>query len=197
MVLEVPPGVFHPGIYFSTPIFLNYLESIDFHGNTVLDIGTGSGALAIFAAKKGGVVYACDINPAAVETAQRNATRAAVNVAFAVSDLFKNIPENAVADIVLVNPPYYPHNPANDTERAFFAGEGLVYFRRFFEEVIPFLKSDSIILMILSEDCDWATIRRFASEKNFSAAIVFEKLKWGERLFVARFRLNAGAATGQ
>lgn len=191
VVLEVPPGVFHPGIYFSTPIFLNYLESIDFQGKTVLDIGTGSGVLAIFAAKKGGLVHGCDINPMAVETAKRNAARAAVQVAFVVSDLFINIPENAVADIILVNPPYYPRNPANDTEHAFFAGEGLTYFRRFFEEVIPFLKKDAVILMILSEDCDWATIQQFAAERRFESHIIFEKKRWGERLFVARLMLNA------
>lgn len=194
MTLEVPPGVFHPGIYFSTPIFLKYLEIIDFQGKTVIDVGTGSGALAIFAAKKGGSVYACDINPLAVETARRNAKRAGVETTFVWSDLFSGIPGGAVADFILVNPPYYPRNPANDTERAFFAGEGLVYFQRFFKEAIPFLTSGAVILMILSEDCDWTSIQRFAAAQNFNADIVFEKVRWGERLFVARFRLNAGVA---
>jgi release factor glutamine methyltransferase len=186
LALEVPPGVFHPGIYFSTPIFLDYLGDLDFQDKTVLDIGTGSGVLGIFVAKKGASVYALDINPIAVETARRNALLSGVPIHLFQSDLFQALPP-VKADYILVNPPYYPRDPANDTEHAFFAGEGLTYFQRFFVEVIPFCQAETSILMILSEDCDWMAIRRFAAQAGFSNQVVAEKKHWGELLFVGTF----------
>ena len=192
LTLEVPPGVFHPGIYFSTPFFLDYLEKLDFKDKIVLDIGTGSGALAVFAAKKGAVVHAVDINPLSVETAQRNAMASDVQISIVKSDLFQALAP-VKADYILVNPPYYPRDPANDAERAFYAGTGLSYFNRFFEEVIPFCLDRTAILMILSEDCNWPAIQNFGTQSGFRDTIVAEKKHWGERLFVAEFRKKSTA----
>ena len=73
MRLQIPVGVFHPSIFFSSPIFANFLQSIDFQGKEVLDIGSGSGLLSLVAAQKGAQITALDINPIAVQTTAENA----------------------------------------------------------------------------------------------------------------------------
>src|SRR4029078_3746499 len=67
ITLEIPPQVFHPGFFFSTRFLLRYIEKDRFRHRTVLELGAGSGLLSIYAARKGAMVTATDINPVAVE----------------------------------------------------------------------------------------------------------------------------------
>src|ERR1700751_5747181 len=60
--LIIFPGVFHPGFFFSTKIFLEYLERIPVAGKKVLELGTGSGLISLAIAKRGGMAYASDIS---------------------------------------------------------------------------------------------------------------------------------------
>jgi release factor glutamine methyltransferase len=189
--IEVPTGVFHPGLFFSTPIFLEFLAAQDLRGTTCIDVGTGSGAIALGVAQQGANVWAVDINPAAVATARRNAATNQLRVTVLESDLFGAIgPEDPRFDYVLANPPYYPQAAATPAEQAFFAGPQLSYFERFFEEVGPFTKPQAIIWMILSEDCDWPLISRYASAAGWQSRQIHQRTKWGERLFVAEFIRN-------
>jgi release factor glutamine methyltransferase len=80
----------------------------------VLDVGTGSGAIAIAVAKycKTAKVTAIDISAAALEVAARNAARhdVAGRVRFVQGDLFSPLPAGEKFDFVLSNPPYIPHD---------------------------------------------------------------------------------------
>ncbi len=181
--LQVPPAVFHPGVFFSTPIFLDFLQKIDFQQKKVLDVGTGSGALALFAAQNGAQAHALDINPAAVETARKNAAANQLDLTVWQSDLFDALPVIRF-DLILINPPYYPQMPKTAAERAFFAGPDLDYFEKLFRQLPQFVHADSSIWMILSEDCDLARIRQLAERDGFSFSQKLEQRKWGERFFV-------------
>lgn len=181
--LVVPPGVFHPGLFFSTPIFLSFLQSIDFQDKKTLDLGTGSGALAIFSAKLGGVVTASDINPQAVVTARLNAAANGLSVEVVESDLFDQMAPQ-IFDFVLINPPFYPHNAASFAERAFFAGENWSYFEQLFAGLPAFITPETRVWMILSEDCRLETIQEIAARRGFSFQIVFSRKKWGERFYI-------------
>ncbi|MFN0034134.1 MAG: methyltransferase [Saprospiraceae bacterium] len=183
--LRVPPGVFHPGIFFSTPIFISFLREVDFQQKKVLDVGTGSGALALFAARMGAIATALDINPVAVETARRNAEANGLRLTVIESDVFGSLPFQPF-DFVLVNPPYYPRSPRDLAERAFFAGENLEYFEALFGRLPPYLNPQTRVWLILSEDCDFWGIKEIAARNGFSLRVVFEKKKWGERFFVAQ-----------
>jgi release factor glutamine methyltransferase len=76
----------------------------------VLDIGTGSGNLAVAVAQqhKGTQITAVDLSPEAVAVAARNAARHGVTerVRFRCGDLFESIPAGEYFDFVLSNPPY-------------------------------------------------------------------------------------------
>ncbi len=73
----------------------------------VLDIGTGSGILAIFAASKAKKVYATDINLRALNLAKLNAHANGVEqkIKFLKGDGLKPI-KNMMFDLVLFNPPF-------------------------------------------------------------------------------------------
>lgn len=80
----------------------------------VLDLGTGSGnlALAIAHYAKTANVTAVDISPGAIAIASRNADRLglASRVRFLQGDLFGPLDAGAKFDLILSNPPYIPHN---------------------------------------------------------------------------------------
>lgn len=187
LTLAVPPGVFHPGIFFSTPVFLQFLKNIDFQRKKVLDIGAGSGVLALFAARQGAEAAALDINPLAVEAVRKNAAANGLHLQTCQSDLFDQLPVQTF-DYLLINPPYYPRIPENDTERAFFAGENLEYFEKLFRQMPAYLHAKSLVWMVLSEDCDLEKIQAAARLFHFGLLPVFERKKWGERLIVFEIR---------
>lgn len=72
--LTVRPTVFHPRYFLTSEFFANFLSGIDLIGKRVADVGTGSGILALAAARAGAAsVVALDINPNAAMAAAENA----------------------------------------------------------------------------------------------------------------------------
>jgi release factor glutamine methyltransferase len=185
--LNVPPGVFHPGLFFTTTMCVDYLQSIDFHKKRVIDVGTGSGLLGLFAAKKGGIVTAVDINPLAVTTCQRNAAENGLSLNIIESDLFDALPSETTYDCVMINPPYFAANPKDAAARAFFAGENLEYFAKLFQQLPSVIHAGTRIWMILCDDCDLDTIHQMATINGFEHTVLFEKTKWGKRMQLIQY----------
>ena len=186
--VRIPPGIFHPGLFFSTPAFINFLQNTDFQGKTILDVGAGSGLLALFAAKKGGQVTALDIHPLAVQTTRENAQLNGIDLEVLESDLFQHLPPGQVFDMILVNPPYYAAQPKDLQQRAFFAGEQLEYFEAFFQQLGKHRHAGTKTWMILSADCDLPKILQIASTAGYSGTIAEKPVKWGKHMLIADFR---------
>ncbi|MBE5737337.1 MAG: peptide chain release factor N(5)-glutamine methyltransferase [Clostridiales bacterium] len=83
----------------------NALKNIN-KDSKVLDLCTGSGAIAIAVAKESGAsVVAVDISQDAITLASENAKLNGVDVEFIVSNMFENISEQKF-DVIISNPPY-------------------------------------------------------------------------------------------
>lgn len=114
--LVVPPEVFHPAFFFSTKLLLKYLGNQPLRGKSLLELGAGSGLISIYAAKKGALVTASDINPIAIQYLEVNRQRnKGVDLEIILSDLFTGIPPRCF-DLIAINPPYYKKKPASPKE---------------------------------------------------------------------------------
>ena len=72
--LSVRPTVFHPKFFISSEKFASFLDTLDLTGKRVCEVGTGTGILALAAARAGASnVVATDINPNASLSANENA----------------------------------------------------------------------------------------------------------------------------
>ncbi|MDF2154774.1 50S ribosomal protein L11 methyltransferase [Vibrio sp. CAU 1672] len=98
------PGLaFGTGTHPTTALCLEWLESLDLSGKTVIDFGCGSGILAIAAIKLGAAkVIGIDIDPQALQASRDNAERNGVADKLEVY-LPQNQPEGLVADVVVAN----------------------------------------------------------------------------------------------
>lgn len=120
----------------------------------VLDIGTGSGAIAISLAKylESAKVTAMDISKKALEVAQKNAKKQQVEMEFIQSDLFENL-QNQQFDIIVSNPPYIETNIIPTLEKevqnepilALDGGtDGLKFYRKILRKAHLYLKEDRL-----------------------------------------------------
>lgn len=93
---------------------LVYMVAHEWRGGEcrVLDVGTGSGAIAISLARliKGAEVVAVDISHEALAIAERNARRLGVDVEFKEADALGDMTPLGTFDIIISNPPYIPQS---------------------------------------------------------------------------------------
>ncbi|WP_125573372.1 peptide chain release factor N(5)-glutamine methyltransferase [Levilactobacillus huananensis] len=112
----------------------------------VLDVGTGSGAIAVTlkAQRPEWTVTATDISAEAVAVARENATAQHAEVTFAVGDLFTPVADQQF-DVIVSNPPYIDRSETSvmddsvkrfEPDQALFAADhGLAFYRRFAAEL--------------------------------------------------------------
>ena len=124
---------------------------------SVLDIGTGSGAIALALAKNRPAwsVTAADISQDALDVASENAKNQKLNIFFKKSDCFAEISEKY--DIIVSNPPYISREDESEVglnvlhsepHLALFADEdGLAIYRRIAEDAKDYLKDGGKIYL--------------------------------------------------
>jgi release factor glutamine methyltransferase len=181
--LQIYPGVFHPGLFFSTKVLLNYLTSQSIQGSTVLELGAGSGLIAIYCARQGARVTASDINPVALKNITENASANNVDIEIVASDLFDNLNPFAF-NWIIINPPYYPKNATKDSELAWYCGENFDYFEKLFTQLKPAFLDHQKIIMVLSEDCNIAKIKAIAASRYIVLRAIHQQQLSGERNYI-------------
>ncbi|MBK7500109.1 MAG: methyltransferase [Ignavibacteriales bacterium] len=181
--VRVMPGVFHPGLFFSTKLLIEYISKYDLNDKNVLELGAGSGLISVYCAKLKANVTASDINPIAVENINQNSKLNSVIIKVIESDLFDRI-ETKEFDYIIINPPYFPKNPNNDEEFAWFCGNDFQYFKKLFNQIGNYVNNDSKIIMVLSEDCDIEIIKKIGEQSLFIFTKCYEQKIWGEMNYI-------------
>lgn len=189
ILLEIPPGVFHPGYFFSTKLLLNSIDRLQLKGKTLLELGAGSGLISIYAARKGAVVTATDINPVAVDCIKKNSERNQVEFKIIQSDLFRDIPPQRF-DIMAINPPFYKKKPITAGDFAWYCGENGEYFSGLFNRLINYIHDRTAVMMVFSEECDLKMIEGIASAHGFGMQKILTKKAIWEYLYIYRVTIE-------
>lgn len=171
-------GVFHPGLFLSTKVLVEFMNQFDLTNKKVLELGCGTGAFSCWAATQGAISLASDINPTAVENARINAKKNNIAIECIESDLFTNLEKNTF-DFVVINPPYYPKKPLSDADKAWYCGEEFEYFHKLFNQ-LKMVHQRSQVFMVLSEDCDVKSISEIAKNNGIPFNSVYQKKYWIE-----------------
>ncbi len=163
LVVRMDPGMaFGTGSHETTRSIIGMLEDAVYPGASVLDVGTGSGILAICACKLGaGTCRAYDIDPVAVEVASENAAENGCPVECGRSDLLAGVKAdrydiicaNIVADIIIRMLPDIGRF-MHDKTRLFVSG--IITERA--QEVSECAESNGLKVKNVCNDNDWTAI---------------------------------------
>jgi release factor glutamine methyltransferase len=193
LVLTVQPSVFHPKIFLTSEFFADYLQTLDLGGKRAVDIGTGSGILALSAAKAGAAtVLALDINPAAVTAASLNAAANGLQarVTPLVSDLFASVSPEEKFDIIIASPPSFAGEPLSMADRAWHAGPAYRDIAPLFIQARQRIASDGKMYLLLSSDSDLAFLSRLIQQAGFSSIIVAQHSIWVESFILYELTIS-------
>lgn len=176
--LTVPDGVYTPQE--DTDLAADWVTDNVTADDRVADIGTGSGMLAIVAARQGAEVHATDINPLAVETARSNAEEAGVKIAVHDGSLFGPL-EGRFA-VVLFNAPYLPgdREDRTDEELAWYGGRtGREIIEEFLDVLDTHLEDDGTALIVVSSLTDIDATEQLIQDHGYeSERAGSEKVSW-------------------
>jgi release factor glutamine methyltransferase len=166
----------------------------------ILDLGTGSGAIAVSLAKElpQARIFAVDISAAAIEIARLNARRHGVEerMEFFSGDLFEPVAEEPEGfDLIVANPPYIrssdlpglePEIQKWEPTTALDGGaDGLFYYRRIVAAAWDYLTTGGFILLELGDGMGEAVARLFADAGGFESAQVYRDYAGKERVIAA------------
>ncbi len=155
---------------------------------SVLDVGTGSGVIAIFAAYNGAErVVALDINPEAVRCAKENSKKHGFEkiIEVRLSDVFESVKPDEKFDVVTANLPFR-NKKASDFVEASQWDTDFQTHKKFFSGVDRILKPKGRIYMSQSNFGDVDEMKRLAHDAGFSVSPIGEnKFQNDPRIFYA------------
>jgi release factor glutamine methyltransferase len=160
----------------------------------IIDIGTGSGAIAVtLALETGAPVIAADLSAASLNVARENALKLHANIRFIQADLLQPFRDNHAAAIVS-NPPYVSLDDAPtlqpevrnwEPHLALFAGpSGLAIYQRLIPEALRVLKPGGLLALeigygqaeaVSALASGWHNLRLFPDLAGIPRVLVCEK----------------------
>jgi len=181
----VTPSVFNPKVPRTGQFFACHLDSRLFSRDAdVLDMGTGSGVCAVFAAAHARRVVAVDINPAAVRCARANTLLNNLDHKIDVrcGDLFEPVAGEQF-DLILFNPPFVRGAPQDTRDGAWRSND---VAERYAAGLRAHLKPGGIALVVLSTFGDGRVFLKEFRNQEFQIDVFAERRFVNERLTLFR-----------
>ena len=164
--------------------------------STILDVGTGSGCIAIsLALACNSQVYAIDLDSNTLDLARENAKALTANVQFIHADFLTDLVELPVLDIIVSNPPYVPESDLPSLEArvrdyepsaALFVSDHdpLIFYRRMVEIAPLYLKPGGQVFMEIYHTAGPDIVRLF-EQSRWSQVQVTKDINGNDRLLHA------------
>lgn len=182
LVLEL-----HPEVYEPSDDSFQLAKAIEIKPNdSVLEIGTGTGIVALECIRRGADVVCSDVNPFAVELVKRNYTRnkslLTGSLDVRLGDLFTAVKKDEKFDVIIFNPPYLP------TKKEDLVGEsgwfdiavdggtgGLAVTEKFINHLQGYLKTDGGAFFVFSSLSDRSKLENIISNAGFKAKVIMSR----------------------
>ncbi|MDK2800339.1 MAG: release factor glutamine methyltransferase [Clostridiales bacterium] len=170
---------------------------------SIMDIGTGSGCIAVSLAYyiSNSTVWAVDVSAKALKIAQYNAELNGVNryISFVQHDILKSFPEviaeNSL-DVIVSNPPYISTEVIGQLQKevkdyepqlALDGGaDGLIFYRKIIDEAHPYLKSHGMLAFEVGHDQSDDVAELIESNGHYANIEVVKDLAGINRVVIAR-----------
>jgi release factor glutamine methyltransferase len=152
----------------------------------MLDMGTGSGICAVFAAQWARRIVAVDLNPAAVRCARINVLLHGLEERVEVreGDLFVPV-QGERFDLILFNPPYLPGQPQSEFDRALRSTDVIECFAAGLRD---HLTDNGVALVLLSSISNQAEQLQRFHDHGFVADVIIRRKLIAEVLTIYRLR---------
>lgn len=159
--------------------------------DVVLELGTGSGLIALLAARTARKVVATDISPIAVECASSNVSlnQLTNKVEIRLGNLFEPIREGEKFDLIIFNPPYLPENNKPSQNRSDWLGRawdggksGRNLIDPFIVNCKRYLNSAGLIQMVQSSLSNISKSSQLFKMEGFHVEISAQKSFFFEKL---------------
>lgn len=190
----------HPEVYEPAEDTFLLLEEIDVCSkDTVFEMGTGTGIIALFCAVKGAQVVCSDINPYAVELVKRNTSknksRLTGSIKICSGDLFEALHQKKSFDLIIFNPPYLPTSTDEYVggsgwfDKAVSGGpSGLNITKRFLNKLSFYMKDDGRAFCIYSSNSPRSEFNLALKESKLKSTIVAKQSFDDETIEVHRIK---------
>ncbi|MHA1531744.1 MAG: HemK2/MTQ2 family protein methyltransferase [Candidatus Heimdallarchaeota archaeon] len=174
LTLDIPSDVYDP----AEDSFLLAENVRDLTNEKVLEVGSGSGYVSLYLAKKFPRVefFCVEINQIAANTTKKNAKQNAINLEVICSDLFSSLLANEndlqFFDIVMFNSPYLPVKDFGQLELAWSGGiDGLDVVKPFLKALPFFLKNNGCCYLVVSSKTNLALLENMIEYQGFNCLV--------------------------
>ncbi len=170
----------------------------NFKNCTILDLGTGSGAIAVAIAKNcDAKVTAIDVSKVALSVAEQNSKKNDVRIEFLHSNLFQDLKRKRKFDIIVSNPPYIPSSEIEKLDKnvrecdplvALDGGEdGLDFYREIISKLGKRLNSGGYVFFEVGKG-QASEVKKLLKESGFEEIKTTKDYNKIERIVSGKYR---------
>lgn len=177
----------HPGVYEPAEDSMLMIEALEVRpGEEVLEVGCGTGIIALHCAKAGARVTASDVSIKAIECARANAERNDLDITLVESDLTEKM--NGEFEVIVFNPPYLPEDEISDP--SWTGGvSGLEMTLMFLKQCKRRLAPGGRVYIIVSTLSESRKFEPAADEMGYDYEIAARRQVFFEELIVYKLRM--------